>query len=88
MCPNPHERPEREFTMGLRTPDQYKASLRDGRAVFFRGEKVPDVTAHPVIGIAVNHLDVRVPDRVQPVLFGKSGGLGVLSSRSIVPTKT
>ena len=50
--------------MGLRTPDQYKASLRDGRAVFFRGEKVADVTTHPVIGIAVEHaaLDYRMAE--------------------------
>jgi 4-hydroxybutyryl-CoA dehydratase / vinylacetyl-CoA-Delta-isomerase len=41
--------------MGLRTAEQYKQSLRDGRAVFFRGEKVADVTQHPVIGIAVEH---------------------------------
>ncbi|HXW85026.1 MAG TPA: 4-hydroxyphenylacetate 3-hydroxylase N-terminal domain-containing protein [Candidatus Binataceae bacterium] len=50
--------------MGLRTAEQYKASLRDGRAVFFRGERVPDVTAHPVIGIAVEHaaLDYRMAE--------------------------
>jgi 4-hydroxybutyryl-CoA dehydratase/vinylacetyl-CoA-Delta-isomerase len=50
--------------MGLRTAEQYKASLRDGRAVYFRGEKVPDVTAHPVIGIAVEHaaLDYRMAE--------------------------
>jgi 4-hydroxybutyryl-CoA dehydratase/vinylacetyl-CoA-Delta-isomerase len=41
--------------MGLKTPEQYKQSLRDGRAVFFRGEKVTDVTTHPVIGLAVDH---------------------------------
>jgi aromatic ring hydroxylase len=41
--------------MGLMTPGQYKQSLRDGRAVFFRGERVADVTTHPVIGIAVDH---------------------------------
>ena len=48
--------------MPLRTPEQYKESLRDGRAVFFRGEKVADVTRHPVIGIAVEHaaLDYRM----------------------------
>ncbi len=48
--------------MGLRTAEQYKSSLRDGRAVFFRGERVADVTAHPVIGIAVEHaaLDYRM----------------------------
>src|SRR5215468_2259331 len=53
--------------MGLRTAEQYKASLRDGRAVFFRGDKVTDVTAHPVIGIAVEHaaLDYRMAEDPQ-----------------------
>ncbi len=48
--------------MGLRTVEQYKNSLRDGRAVFFRGQKVADVTTHPVIGIAVEHaaIDYRM----------------------------
>ena len=50
--------------MGLRTPEQYKQSLRDGRAVYFRGEKVADVTKHPVIGIAVEHacIDYRMTE--------------------------
>ena len=50
--------------MGLRTPEQYKQSLRDGRAVYFRGEKVDDVTTHPVIGIAVEHacIDYRMTE--------------------------
>src|SRR5215212_1392949 len=41
--------------MALRTPDQYIASMRDGRQVFFRGERVDDVTTHPIIGTAVKH---------------------------------
>ena len=41
--------------MGLRTPEQYKASLKDGREVYYRGELVQDVTTHPIIGIAVEH---------------------------------
>ena len=41
--------------MGLRTPEQYKESLRDGREVYYRGEKVDDVTTHPVIKKAVEH---------------------------------
>jgi 4-hydroxybutyryl-CoA dehydratase / vinylacetyl-CoA-Delta-isomerase len=41
--------------LGLRTADQYRASLRDGRRVYFRGEAVPDVTAHPVIRKAIDH---------------------------------
>src|SRR5271170_2404904 len=53
--------------MGLRTADQYKQSLRDGRAVYFRGEKVNDVTTHPVIGIAVEHActDYRMAEEPQ-----------------------
>jgi aromatic ring hydroxylase len=41
--------------------------LRDGRTVFFRGDKVADVTAHPVIGIAVEHaaLDYRMAEDPQ-----------------------
>ena len=39
--------------MPLRTPQQYLDSLRDGRRVFYRGERVEDVTTHPVIGVAV-----------------------------------
>ena len=41
--------------MGLRTPAEYVESLRDGRTVFYRGERVPDVTVHPVIDKAVRH---------------------------------
>lgn len=41
--------------MPLRSPEEYRASLRDGRTVYFRGQRVADVTAHPVIGTAVNH---------------------------------
>src|SRR5260370_11434604 len=31
----------------LRTGDEYLASLRDGRRVYYGGERVADVTAHP-----------------------------------------
>ncbi len=50
--------------MGLRTPEQYKQSLRDGRSVYYRGEKVADVTKHPIIGLAVEHacLDYRMAE--------------------------
>ena len=48
--------------MALRTVDQYKTRLRDGRVVYFRGERVEDVTTHPVIGVAVDHaaIDYRI----------------------------
>ena len=64
--------------MGLKTPEQYKSSLRDGRTVFYRGEKVPDVTAHPVIGLAVNHaaLDYHMAEdpKYRELAVVKDGG--------------
>jgi 4-hydroxybutyryl-CoA dehydratase / vinylacetyl-CoA-Delta-isomerase len=64
--------------MGLRTAEQYKASLRDGRAVFFRGEKVADVTKHPVIAIAVEHaaIDYRMAEdpKYRELAVVKEGG--------------
>jgi len=39
----------------LRTPEEYRESLRDGRRVYFRGELVEDVTTHPHLGVAVDH---------------------------------
>ena len=48
--------------MALKTADEYLASLRDGRTVYFRGELVEDVTKHPVIGVAAEHaaIDYRL----------------------------
>jgi len=48
----------------LRTSAEYIESLRDSRRVFYRGEPVPDVTIHPVLGIAVRHaaLDYEMAD--------------------------
>jgi aromatic ring hydroxylase len=44
--------------MGLRTPQQYVESLKDNRIVYYRGERVPDVTTHSVIAKAVKHASV------------------------------
>ncbi len=44
--------------MALRTPEEYRASLRDGRRVFFRGERVADVTTHPALAEAVDHATI------------------------------
>src|SRR5919199_4748525 len=53
--------------MPLRTPEEYLASLRDGRRVFYRGRRVEDVTAHPVIGLAARHaaIDYQLADDPQ-----------------------
>jgi 4-hydroxybutyryl-CoA dehydratase/vinylacetyl-CoA-Delta-isomerase len=44
--------------MPLRSPEQYLDSLKDGRTVYYRGERVPDVTAHPVTGLAARHASI------------------------------
>jgi 4-hydroxybutyryl-CoA dehydratase / vinylacetyl-CoA-Delta-isomerase len=48
--PSIHEAPAR-----LRSAEEYRESLRDGRRVFYRGAAVSDVTAHPVFAHAVDH---------------------------------
>jgi 4-hydroxybutyryl-CoA dehydratase/vinylacetyl-CoA-Delta-isomerase len=40
--------------MAIRTAEDYRASLRDGRRVYITGQKVDDVTAHPVLRPAVD----------------------------------
>ena len=51
--------------MALMSPEQYLDSLKDGREVWFRGERVDDVTVHPVIGKASRHaaIDYSVADQ-------------------------
>ena len=46
----------------LRTADDYRESLRDGRTLYYRGRRVDDVTAEPELRVAVDHaaLDYEV----------------------------
>jgi 4-hydroxybutyryl-CoA dehydratase/vinylacetyl-CoA-Delta-isomerase len=37
----------------MMTGDQYKASLSDGRATYFEGERIADVANHPILGKTV-----------------------------------
>ena len=48
--------------MTLRTADEYRASLRDGRTLYYRGGRVDDVTEEPELRVAVDHaaLDYEV----------------------------
>ncbi len=39
--------------MGIKTPEEFKESLRDGRVVYLDGEKIKDVTTHPKLKTAV-----------------------------------
>lgn len=41
--------------MGLRTAKEFLQGLGDGREVYYRGERVPDVTTHPELGVAARH---------------------------------
>ena len=61
----------------LRSADEYRESLRDGRRVFYRGERVADVTTHDVFRHAVEHasLDYRMAHdgRYRELAIGADG---------------
>ncbi|HEY9152920.1 MAG TPA: 4-hydroxyphenylacetate 3-hydroxylase N-terminal domain-containing protein [Anaerolineales bacterium] len=40
--------------MGLKTVQEYKDSLKDGRVMYYKGERVTDVTTHPDLSVAVD----------------------------------
>ncbi len=40
--------------MGLKTAAQYKASLNDGRVLYYKGERVDNVTTHPDLSVCVD----------------------------------
>ncbi len=42
--------------MGARTGAEFLAGLQDGREIWFEGERVPDVTTHPILGRAARTL--------------------------------
>ena len=44
--------------MGLRTVEQFLQGLRDGREVYYRGQRVADVTEHPELGVAARHASI------------------------------
>jgi len=46
----------------MRTPEAYLEGLRDGRVVYYRGERVRDVTTHPALGRGARHtaIDFRL----------------------------
>src|SRR6202163_3146292 len=39
----------------MRSREEYIESLRDGREVYFKGQRVADVTTHPEIRLAIDH---------------------------------
>lgn len=72
--------------MPLMRPDKYRESLRDGRAVYYRGERVEDVASHPVIGIAVAHaaIDYEMAES-EPELALAEGPEGAYSRYYHIP---
>jgi hypothetical protein len=65
--------------MALRTPSQYIQSLRDDRTVYFRGQRVPEVTQHPAIRVGIYRKLAGRPFRRGRVRRrGQAGGRGWL----------
>ena len=48
-------RPPTRFAAMLRTSDQCRAALQDGREVYYRGRRIPDVLAEPELRVAIDH---------------------------------
>ena len=52
--------------MGLKTPQQYVESLRDGRVTYWDGERIDDITTHPrfkvPIALTAADYDYDAPD--------------------------
>jgi len=70
--------------MALRTPEQYLESLRDGRTVYYRGERVPDVTTHPELGPGIRHAALEFASTQDPAhadLVTYTDPTGAVSSR-------
>jgi len=44
--------------MGLRTAEQFLKGVRDGREVYYRGQRVMDVTEHAELGVAARHASI------------------------------
>jgi 4-hydroxybutyryl-CoA dehydratase/vinylacetyl-CoA-Delta-isomerase len=44
--------------MALKTADEYRASLKDERVVYYKGERVLDVTTHPDLSVCVDTMAI------------------------------
>ena len=75
----------------MRTPQQYIESLKDGRVVHCNGEKIEDVTTHPILNIcrdwvAMDYI-LQSDARYQDLLLEKDED-GELVSFSLMPQKS
>ena len=69
--------------MGLLTFDDYLESLRDGRDVYYRGQRVADVTKHPILRLAANLMKHFFAEKY----LYDDPGLGVRTSKFYPPHK-
>lgn len=77
--------------MAIKTPQQYMESLKDGRVVYCNGEKVDDVTTHPILKIcrdwvAMDYV-LQMDSRFQDLLTEK-GDDGERVSFALMPQKS
>ena len=56
----------------IRTGEQYRESLRDGRQVWINGEKVKDVTTHPsfkpIVDVRARIYDMAHEDKTRDLM--------------------
>jgi len=73
----------------MRTADEYRASLQDGRAVYYAGARVQDVTAHPALRVAVDHAaldyEMAADPRHRPLAVVPHPGGGEMSRYFAIP---
>ena len=77
--------------MAIKTPQQYVESLKDGRVVYCNGEKIQDVTTHPILNIcrdwvAMDYV-LQSDSRYQDLLLEKDND-GELVSFALMPQKS
>lgn len=70
--------------MVIKSAEDFKKSIVDGREVYYRGEKVEDVTNHPYIGVAANHAaklyELQGSPKVRDMLMVEEPKLGKIIS--------
>ena len=78
--------------MGIRTGEEYIASLRDGRALYAGGMKVADVTAHGpfagIIGTIASIYDAQHDPRYKDIMTFAPDGANAPVSMTYFPART
>jgi 4-hydroxyphenylacetate 3-monooxygenase len=76
----------------LRTGEEYRESIRDGRQIFINGEKVDDVTSHPyfkpIVDVRARMYDMMHEVKYQPLLTYADETTGELNDTFYKPPRT